>query len=79
LQRIYCNFFSPNSVPNKICNIQQTKPINPRQRFVQEWVKDDTINFIFAPTLDNTAEIFTEIPTKAKFQKDAENFGKNCS
>jgi hypothetical protein len=39
--------------------------------FVQEWVEDNILKIIFTPTLNNTADIFTNNTTEEMFQTHA--------
>jgi hypothetical protein len=50
------------------CNSQRTKHIDTRRHVVREWVEDNILKTIFTPTLNNTADIFTNNPTEEIFQ-----------
>jgi hypothetical protein len=68
---IKCDNVGAIYLANNHCNRQSTKHIDTRRHSVYEWVEDDILKIIFAPTLEKTSDIFTKNPTEAIFQKHA--------
>jgi hypothetical protein len=52
---------------NNHCDSHRTKRIDTSQHFVREWVEDNTLKIVSTPTLNNTADIFTNNPTEEIF------------